>query len=136
MLVIDASALVDVLVTDPAEIPDLAHRVHDAEWVSAPDLLDYEVLNVLRRMTLRGDIDNQLAEQSRLTVRQLRISRHPLSDRMSDRMWHLRHTITAHDAAYVALAEELDLPLVTADRRLAASVQGLTAVHVESYPAA
>lgn len=62
MLVIDASALVEVLTADPAYIPDLAARVHDVEWMNAPDLIDYEVLNVLRKLELRGDIDAELAE--------------------------------------------------------------------------
>jgi predicted nucleic acid-binding protein len=133
MLVVDTSALVDVLTTDPAETPDLARRVRDAEWMSAPDLLDYEVLNVLRKMAQRGDIDEQLAEESRRSVRSLRLSRHPLTDEMADRVWQLRHIISAYDAAYVALAERLDVPLVTTDRRLANAAQRLTSVSIECY---
>lgn len=133
MLVLDASALVEVLTTDPADAPELARRIHDAEWMSAPDLLDYEVLNVLRRMTRRGDIEDELADESRLTLQELRLSRHPMTDSLSERVWQLRHTITAYDASYVALAEELDLPLVTADDRLAAAVHPRTSVRIESY---
>lgn len=133
MLVIDASALLEVLTVDPAEIPDLARRVHEAEWMSAPDLLDYEVLNVLRRLVLAGDIGEELADQSRLTVRELRLSRHPMTDALSDRVWRLRGNLTAYDAPYVALAEELDLPLVTTDHRLAAGARGLTRVGIETY---
>ena len=44
MLVIDASALVELLTVDPDDEPDLASRVHEVEWMSAPDLIDYEVL--------------------------------------------------------------------------------------------
>jgi len=62
MLVIDASALVELLTVDPDDEPDLASRVHEVEWMSAPDLIDYEVLNVLRKMVLRGDIEVELAQ--------------------------------------------------------------------------
>lgn len=69
MLVIDASALVELLTVDPDDEPDLACRVHEVEWMSAPDLIDYEVLNVLRKMVLRGDIEVGLAQESRLALR-------------------------------------------------------------------
>lgn len=133
MLVIDASAVIEVLTVDPAEIPDLAQRVHDAEWMSAPDLIDYEVLNVLRKMVARGDIDIELAEESRLALRDLRLSRHPMTDDMSDRVWQLRHNSSAYDASYLALAEHLDVPFVTAERRLSEGLQQLTSITIESY---
>jgi predicted nucleic acid-binding protein len=133
MLVIDASALVEVLTADPDEIHELAQRIHDAEWMSAPDLIDYEVLNVLRRMVFGGDIDGDLAEAARLTLRDLRLTRYPLTDEMSDRVWQLRHNVSAYDASYVALAEQLDVPVVTADARLARGLQGSTSVKIETY---
>jgi predicted nucleic acid-binding protein len=134
MLVIDTSALVEVLTTDPDEIPELAHRVRDAEWMSAPSLIDYEILNVLRKLTLRGAIDLELAEDSRRTLQALRLVRYPMTDELADRVWQLRHNVSAYDASFVALAEQLNLPLVTAERRLAAGVRGLTTIPVESYP--
>lgn len=133
MLVIDASAVVEVLTADPADIPELARRVHDAEWMSAPEPVDYEVLNVLRRMVLRGEIEIELADASRWAFRDLRLTRHVMTYEMSDRIWQLRENVTAYDAAYVALAEQLSVPLVTADQRLGAGVRELTAIDVESY---
>lgn len=133
MLVIDASALVELLTVDPDDEPDLACRVHEVEWMSAPDLIDYEVLNVLRKMVLRGDIEVELAQESRLALRDLRLSRQPLTDEIADRVWQLRHNASAYDAAYLALAEHLDVPLVTADRRLAEGLRELTPVTIESY---
>jgi predicted nucleic acid-binding protein len=133
MLVIDASALVDVLTVDPTDIPELAQRVHDVEWMSAPDLLDCELQNVLRKLVIRGDIDDQLAGESRRALRDLRLSRHPMTDALSDRVWQLRHNMSAYDAAYVALAEELETPLVTTDHRLVEAATKLTKITIESY---
>lgn len=133
MIVVDASAIVEVLTVDPTDNPDLARRVHDVEWMSAPDLIDYEVINVLRRMVLRGDIDVSLAEVARQTLRALRLSRYPLTDDLTDRMWQLRDNVTAYDAAYVALAEHLDMPLVTTDGRLAEGLRGHSSAGVEIY---
>ena len=133
MLVIDASALVELLTVDPDDEPDLACRVHEVEWMSAPDLIDYEVLDVLRKMVLRGDIEVELAQESRLALRDLRLSRQPLTDEIADRVWQLRHNASAYDAAYLALAEHLNVPLVTADRRLAEGLRKLTPITIESY---
>lgn len=133
MLVIDASAIVEVLTVDPADIVDLAHRVYDAEWLSAPDLVDYEVLNVLRKLLLGGHIDDELAESSRQAWRDLRLVRYPMTEQLAERAWWLRHNATAYDAAYVALAESLDVPLVTTERRLDQGLRQLSATDIESY---
>lgn len=133
MLVVDASALIEVLTVDPAEIPALTRRLHDAEWINAPDLVDYEILNVLRKMVLRGDIDAELATESRTVTRSLRMNRHAMNDGMADRVWQLRHNASAYDASYVALAEHLDMPLITTERRLTEGLRGLTRIAIESY---
>jgi predicted nucleic acid-binding protein len=133
VLVIDASALVEVLTDDPADIPELVARVRNAEWMSAPDLLDYEVLNVLRKMVLRKDIDVELAESCRLALADLRLSRYPLTEEMAERVWELRNGLSAYDAAYVVLAEHLGVPLITADRRLARAAMPLSAIRIEAY---
>ena len=46
------------------------------------------------------------------------LTRYP-HDVLLERVWELRHNLTAYDAAYVALAEALDATLLTRDRRLA-----------------
>ncbi|MEU9831098.1 type II toxin-antitoxin system VapC family toxin [Streptosporangium sp. NPDC048047] len=133
MLVVDASALIEALTMDPLEIPDLVERLGGVEWMSAPYLIDYEVHNVLRKMTLRGDIDEEFATESRRAYRSLRLSRHAMTEEMSDRVWELRHNVSSYDASYVALAEKLGVPLVTSERRLAEGVKGITSIEVESY---
>lgn len=133
MLVVDASALIDLLVADPGDIPELAGRVREVAWVSAPDLLDYEVLNVLRRMVVRGHIDAELADLARLAVREMRLTRHPLTNELTDRIWELRRNVSAYDAAYLALAEQLNVPLVTTDRRLARAAEHLESVTIECF---
>jgi predicted nucleic acid-binding protein len=56
-----------------------------------------------------------------------------LTDEIADRVWELQHNASAYDATYLAFAEQLDVPLVTADRRLAEGLRKLTPVTIESY---
>ncbi|EID54897.1 type II toxin-antitoxin system VapC family toxin [Saccharomonospora xinjiangensis] len=135
MLVIDASALVDILTAAPESIPALAKRVQNAEWMMAPELIDYEVLNVLRKMVSRGMIGADFAGVCRLTLHDLRLERYSLTDSMADRVWELRHNASAYDAAYLALAETREVPLITSERRLAEGLRRLARTSIESYAA-
>ncbi len=93
-------------------------RLGQAEDVHIPHLFDVEVLHALRRHSLRGYLSG---EQGRLILgllHQMRAVRYPHAP-LAARIWELRENLSAYDAAYVALAEALDAPLVTMDARLA-----------------
>lgn len=113
MLVIDASALVDaLLVAGPSRA-----RLASAN-LQAPELIDAELLSVLRRLVLADKLQNGDALQALATANHLGLRRHA-SRHLWPRAWELRTNLSAYDALYVALAEQLDTPLFTADARLA-----------------
>jgi len=116
VIVIDASVLVSALIDDG----DAGKRTHlrlDAEdTICAPELIDLEVANAWRRDLLAGRLDEERSRQALADLALLRLVRVPHQPLM-DRIWELRHNLTAYDAAYVALAESLDVTLLTADGR-------------------
>lgn len=112
MVVIDASALVDGLLVAGAARPRLA-----SDNLQAPELIDTELLSVLRRLVLAGSLAETHARQALATASQLGLRRHPTRS-LWPRAWELRTNLSACDALYVALAEQLNAPLLTADTRL------------------
>jgi predicted nucleic acid-binding protein len=84
----------------------------------APALIDLEVLSVLRRSRAGGDLDDRRAELALQDLLDLPMTRYTHSAFLR-RVWELRHNATPYDAAYIALAESLDCPFITADRSLA-----------------
>ena len=79
--------------------------------------MDVEVLNVLRRHTLRGILDAGRGGTASRDLGNLKMTRYPHGPLVA-RIWELRGNLTSYDAVYVALAEALDAPLVTTDGRL------------------
>jgi predicted nucleic acid-binding protein len=120
MIVIDASALIEVLLATAVGARVRARLFRDDETLHAPHLLDLEILHVLRRLYLIGELQPDRAAQALAVLSDLRIVRHP-HEPYIPRIWQLRHSLSAYDAAYVTLAEALDSPLITRDRRLASS---------------
>jgi predicted nucleic acid-binding protein len=120
MIAPDGSVVAYVLMRMPGS-EAVARRLFagDAD-LQAPYLLDLEVIQVLRRLHRVGDLDAVQASQVLDDLAHLRVTRHP-HHRFSSRIWQLRNNMTAYDAAYVALAEELDAPLLTRDKRLASA---------------
>ena len=117
MLVVDASVLVVALGDDGADGDRARARLRDEELV-APELIDLEVISVLRRQLSAGTLDARRGQFVVDDLRDLPMQRAPHRP-LSARCWELRGNLTAYDAAYVVLAEALDSVLVTADIRLA-----------------
>jgi predicted nucleic acid-binding protein len=122
VIVVDASALLEVLLNTPAGTL-LARRLFaEDETLHAPHLLDVEVAQVLRRYALAGDLDPDRGLQALEDLADFPLTRYP-HDLFLSRIWELRRNMTAYDAAYVALAETLAAPLVTRDARLASAAR-------------
>jgi predicted nucleic acid-binding protein len=120
MIVVDASALLEALLRTPAA-KAVEKRLFDPEQtLHAPHLLDVEVAQVVRRYAANGEIDNDRGRAALADLADLPLHRYP-HDLLLPRVWDLRSNLTAYDAVYVALAEALDAPLLTRDRRLAAA---------------
>ncbi len=126
MIVIDASILADV-------IGDDGHRSRQefrtADGVAAPDLVDVETTAVLRKRWLTGSITDQRFADAVTDLQDLDFDRYPTLQFMA-RVCHLRANVSAYDAAYVALAEELGCELLTADARLAKAAGPRCAIRV------
>ena len=113
MVVIDASVLVDALLAAGPARGRLA-----SDNLQAPELIDAELLSVLRKLVLAEKLQEGHALQALATADLLGLRRHP-SRSLWPRAWELRTNLSAYDALYVALAEQLNAPLLTADARLA-----------------
>ena len=120
MIVIDASAMIELLLVTPAAMRVEERILSSGETLHAPHILDLEVAQVLRRYCASGDMTAERASEALSDLTVLGVVRYP-HDLFLSRIWELRHNVTAYDAAYVALAEELSAPLLTRDRRLAAA---------------
>ena len=129
MIVLDASAAVDwLLQTSAGQL--IEKRIYARnESLHAPHLLDVEVAQVLRRLAREAVISSGRAEEAIEDLADLRVTRYPHFVLLS-RIWRLRHNLSAYDAAYVALAENLGATLVTRDARLAAASGRAVAVEV------
>jgi len=117
MLVVDASCLAEVVLAGPDAEPVRGRLAEDPQQ-AAPHLVDAEVLGVVRRAHLRGELDQTAARQAIEDLESwpaTRVDHRPLLERA----WQLRDALSAPDALYVALAEALDATLLTLDRRLA-----------------
>ena len=129
MIVLDASAAVDWLLQTSAG-RQIEKRIYSrGESLHAPHLLDVEVAQVLRRLVRQSVVSAQRAEEAIQDLMDLRVTRYPHFVFLS-RVWQLRHNLSAYDATYVALAENLRATLITRDARLASASGRVVAVEV------
>jgi predicted nucleic acid-binding protein len=117
VIVVDASVLAAALADDSADGDAARGRLHGQD-IAAPELIDLEVVSVLRRQLSRGKLAPRRALLALEDLLHLPLQRAPHRALLT-RCWELRDNLSVYDAAYVALAEALGTPLVTADTRLA-----------------
>ncbi len=117
MLVVDASVLAPVVADGGSDGRRFRERLRGAA-VAGPDLLRVEVVSVLRRHAGRGHLTPRQADAAVEDLLAFPITVYPAAVLLR-RTWELRQNVTPYDGCYVALAEALGVPLVTADRRLA-----------------
>lgn len=120
MIVVDASAVVEWLLRTPVG-QKINRRIYlHGESLHAPHLLDLEVTQVLRREVREQRVSLVRAGEAIRDLMLLNIRRYSHT-RLLPSIWHYRRTLSAYDAAYVALAETLGATLITRDSRLAAA---------------
>lgn len=128
MIVLDTSAAIAALIGQDLH-PGLRARLSTARGIHAPHLIDVEMLSALRGLLRQGNLSADRAADARRDFSDLAIRRYPIVG-IADRVWDLRNSMTPHDACFIALAEALDCPLITCDRRLARAAGHLAEVEV------
>jgi predicted nucleic acid-binding protein len=119
-IVVDASAVVTVLLRAPAA-ERIVERLRSARGsIHAPYLIDLEVAQILRRHAAAHPDQVDRCRQALLDLREMPVFRYS-QDVLFDRIWELRQSFTVSDASYLALAEFLAAPLLTCDERLKTS---------------
>jgi predicted nucleic acid-binding protein len=116
MLVVDAACVVAALV-DSGPDGAWADEILSADTLAAPHLMPAEAANILRRAIMSGEISADTASMAHADLLALRVELFPYAP-FAPRVWELRDNLTAYDAWYVAVAEELGAALATLDARL------------------
>ena len=118
MIVVDASALLEVLLRTEAAHGIETRLFAPEESLHVPHLIDVEITQVIRRYVAAGDISAERGRSALTDLADFPLQRYPHLQ-LLPRIWALRNNLTAYDASYVALAEALDAPMITRDHRLA-----------------
>lgn len=137
MIVTDASTLTDFLLGRPQALAAVRQELEgkEQEALHAPELIQLEILNALRRLSRNGAVNAERAEEAVADLAQVRLMRYPHAP-LRERIWELRHELSAYDASYLALAETLPEPtLITGDAGLAERAhRSLGPEHVRHVP--
>ena len=120
MIVVDASAMLEILLLTPAARRVGSRLFAHGETLHVPHLIDVEVAQAIRRYCLTEKLDAARGQAALEDFASFPLIRYPHTPFLP-RIWRLRPNLTAYDASYVALAEALDAPLITRDAALARS---------------
>jgi predicted nucleic acid-binding protein len=118
VIVLDASALVELLLHTSAGRVIVMRIAEPALGLHVPHLADVEVAQALRRYARDGEIDTLAAAAALEDLHAFDLQRHA-HEPLLDRVWELRNKLSAYDESYVALAEALETVVLTSDGRLA-----------------
>jgi predicted nucleic acid-binding protein len=129
VIVVDASVVLEALLRRVNAEAVRERLLTGRDTLHAPHLLDIEVAHVIRRYALIGDMQSERGGAALAILADLPLRRYR-HDVLLPRVWELRNNFTAYDAVYVALAEVLEVPLLTRDERLASSARAHVRVEV------
>jgi predicted nucleic acid-binding protein len=116
VIVVDASVLAPALGDDGAD-GEVARAALGDGPLFAPALIDLEVASVWRRAARAGRLEDRRARQALGDLAEFPLTRASHAA-LLPRVWELRENASTYDAAYLALAEVVGAPLLTADARL------------------
>jgi predicted nucleic acid-binding protein len=118
MKVLDASVLVEYLTAGEYAEASRRRIAASSGWLWAPYLVDAEVGHALRGVVRAGEISAKAARAALADLMEMRLQRvsHHF---LAERAWELRDNVSFYDGLYIALAEQLEAPLLTLDARLA-----------------
>ncbi len=120
MIVLDASVLIEILLRTKEGQKLESLLLKSSREIAAPELLDIEVCQVIRRYFLLKELTEDRGQKAIDDLSAFPIQRYP-HEALVGRIWKLKDNLTAYDAAYVALAEKLKAKLVTRDKKLGAA---------------
>jgi predicted nucleic acid-binding protein len=129
VIVVDASVVLEALLRRANAAAVRERLLAGREMLYAPHLLDIEVAHVIRRYAAIGDMAPERGRAALAILADLPLRRYR-HDFLLQRVWEFRNNFTAYDAVYVALAEALDVPLLTRDQRLAGAARAHVRVEV------
>ena len=123
MIVVDASVFIHIIMETSKSQKAVALLQAHVDWV-APEMVDLEVLNGVRKPMLRGDFSEQRAQAAIEAYSAFQIARLSSTPFQND-IWRLRHNMTPYDASYVVIAKAFDLTFLTCDAPLHAASKNM-----------
>jgi predicted nucleic acid-binding protein len=126
MIVVDASVMVQII-TEPNASTELFAVLEKHDVIAAPHLIDLEVLNALRKHVAAERMTSIQAADAIAAYQSYAIARCDVTDHIK-LIWTMKDNVTPYDAAYVVLAQNLEVPFLTKDTKLTRAIQGLAKI--------